>query len=142
MAAIVYKTPKYQTTAEVRLTQTGLDADATPALGELQTTLDFIIPGRAPATSVTTMTVPTSTQIGGPGLLLSQLNRTTWFLPTTFRFRVVEKDPLPGSNLSILDRQIDFGFTSEDWADGTEHTFNSLVQGYKVILKYKVVKLQ
>jgi len=140
MSTPVFKAPRYQTVATVHLLQTGLDADSTPTLAELQTTLDFSILGQPPATVVQNTTVPANTQISAGGLLLSSLNRITWFAPTTFRFRVVERDTNPvGPDLSILDRKYDFG-TTENWIDNEWHTVPGVpatVQGYSVILKFK-----
>ncbi len=133
---------KYQTIASVHLTHTGLDADSTPTLAELQTTLDFTILGQPPSSVINNTVVPTSTEIAGGGLLLSSLNQITWFVPATFRFRVVEKDVNPvGLDLNILDRRYDFGTYWEDWADGKEHVVTNTVQAYTVTLKYQVVKL-
>jgi len=136
-------TPKYQTIATVHLTRTGLDGDSSPTLAELQTTLDFTIFGQPPNNVIRNTTIPTNTEISGGGVLLSSLNMITWFLPITFRFRVVEKDTNPvGPDLNILDRRFDFGTTSVDWADGTEHVITTTVQAYSVTLKYQVKKLQ
>jgi hypothetical protein len=134
-------TPKYQTIATVILTKTGADADNTPSVAEMATTIDFDIFGRSHGSTIVTTTVPTNTQIGAGGLILSALNKTTWFMPTPFRVRVVERDPNPAAALSIMDLQFDFG-TSADWANGTEHVVSTNVQSYMVTLKYKVVKLQ
>jgi len=135
-------TPRYQTIATVSLNQSGADADSTPAIAELATTVDYAIFGQSPGTFTATTAVPTNTAIGAGGLVLATLNRTTWFVPITFRFRVVEKDTNPiQPDLAILDRRYDLG-TWEDWADGAEHLISSTVQFYTVTLKYKVVKLQ
>lgn len=133
--------PRYRTKVTAILKRTGSDSDATPAVAELRTVIDYTILGSSPGTITADVVVPTNSPIGGEGLVLADLVRTTWFVPTIFRIRVVERDINPaGPDLVILDRRYDFA-TPENWADGTEHTVTQTVQFYTVILKYRVEKL-
>lgn len=133
--------PRYKTTVTATLTRTGSDADASPSLAEIQTVIEYSIPGSTTTPVRSEHFVPTNTTIDGGGLVLANLVQITWFVPTVFRILVTEKDTSPvGPVLVILDRRYDF-LTAENWADGEEHTFTQPVQHYTVTLKFKAEKL-
>jgi hypothetical protein len=147
-AGIAWAIPTYKTDITVSLLKSGIDDDhINQGRSEIRGRLTTTVIGKRPQIILIETTVQDGQEFPNDGITLATFSKTTLYLPVVFSVYVEENDS--GSILNnpnnpneiILNREFDLETENINWANGQLFQITGTNGGYKVLLKFRVTKI-